>query len=1559
MISKIGKEAINTFSGGMNADLDKSIVKGNQYRYAENVRVSVDGDGTFGSISPIEDTELTIPNAFEGDEILHSVSSRDMAAVFTRNTSTGRSNIYRVIKDADSVAVKKVLSLSMNIGDHISALIRYEDDDNVKLYWADGENSIRSANIAVNTEIELINISQSNPTYFNIIPESNLNKPEIDSILSGSLLSGKIQYTYQLYSESGASTVMSPASDIIDILLDDNTGGGLSDVYGMPANKAVRLKIELPDVKFKGIKLYSIYYYNLSATPQITLVKDIELSNSDSFLYIIDSGASSLSEYTVDEFASLSSNFFKASHIEAKDNILFAANVSDSDYTVDYDTRAFQFKFNKAYTVPVNPEFSSYKIRTSLGKSSLIIDSPLLQLVGCAVLNIGKNGGQRTINLIEFGIHVSSVDVATGVIELSNELPSSVFPIGRYDYIRITDEYTEIRPGTHTTLIHSADMTSLSVLYEDIATIDSAHDCIHKEIYEKEKYSELEYTRDVSNFYGGSGVNVSYRFVNALLIGAAVGDRANQYGVYNTYDNMYIDQRKVKIGDRNRSISNIITRSSDGAIGSITFKAHTGRLDLSNPIVSSLVTGYKRDEIYRFAAVFRDKSGKKSKAKWIADIRFPAGYIDSGEYNASTFCSPVEVDSVLPDTNPEFDFINKQELIIKQMGVSFTFSNLDQIENLGSIEIVRAKRDINNRTIYSQGVLQKTGTLRKFMDDTYAADNKYYDTNGYGQLRPHPIVSMGYAYSIAAPFVFYKRDYPATLYGDVTPVPVNGVSYSAIHYNYYNYSTIVQERDIGKAGVSTSPYYANKNVLMFISPELSYYGVDFTEQLRHVVSSPKISVQNIVTPVSTPAYSDLEITSDNIEYVGRIGTKRMRMLEAEQIYPTAMYFAASLNEDLILADSTADGSLVGSDNIFYTLGLAGTTKGGILGSIGDFSGFMATLDGKYDVPFGPDAESSEPFNRCFVSGIGTLSQTEAGVPVYRNGFGNNANQRKIALDNNSSEQRSPNAPWSVWSKDNYKLLDNNFASMTFKYYVSWSKHNGAYGTSYANLVKQTGSGFDDIDIIGISKISDIPTFKINEFEYSGDIIDPVNHADISEYTTVGGSVISNWSKPFGYDNPISDTDLRSLYAMYNRSRISGPHGPGMFIHFKDSDVVPSIGSISRTKKKYADGSLSMKYSNLDNVCSAGLGTYIVDLKQMNSSIYGGNTLRDREFTEYISTGCVITPLGQIASSDVFGGDTYVSMFDYTATRASDQMAKDFIAHDDPKDSLNNVFLGQTVRVGIIVPIETQINTHVDNGGSFSKTGNFAIQKEVGVYGVAVSAGNPWTRAQSKKEFNYNSAYSSEAIALSFLSSVFDEEINNVYDHRILASEKKTNDERFDSWSMFKAANYIDVDSRYGEITRIKEFNGKLLFFQENAVGAVAVNDRSLITDASGAELSLGTGGVLQRYDYISNNVGLSKDTIDGLVDSSTGVYWYDKNRNTINRLSNSIEQISKTRGIQSIMNFSKDVLGNRLPFGVNAKYGEIIMSFASIQDSESSEYRYIVTNDDSLLIINDDDIIIT
>jgi len=54
MKSKTGSESINTFSGGMNLDIDPSLSKPNQYRYAENIRISQDSDGTLGAIIPLK-----------------------------------------------------------------------------------------------------------------------------------------------------------------------------------------------------------------------------------------------------------------------------------------------------------------------------------------------------------------------------------------------------------------------------------------------------------------------------------------------------------------------------------------------------------------------------------------------------------------------------------------------------------------------------------------------------------------------------------------------------------------------------------------------------------------------------------------------------------------------------------------------------------------------------------------------------------------------------------------------------------------------------------------------------------------------------------------------------------------------------------------------------------------------------------------------------------------------------------------------------------------------------------------------------------------------------------------------------------------------------------------------------------------------------------------------------------------------------------------------------------------------------------------------------------------
>ena len=70
MSSKVGKEAINTFAGGMNTDLDDSIIKASQYRYAENVRVTQDTFGTFDL-----DFELTKDQKYSNGKILSSMNS--------------------------------------------------------------------------------------------------------------------------------------------------------------------------------------------------------------------------------------------------------------------------------------------------------------------------------------------------------------------------------------------------------------------------------------------------------------------------------------------------------------------------------------------------------------------------------------------------------------------------------------------------------------------------------------------------------------------------------------------------------------------------------------------------------------------------------------------------------------------------------------------------------------------------------------------------------------------------------------------------------------------------------------------------------------------------------------------------------------------------------------------------------------------------------------------------------------------------------------------------------------------------------------------------------------------------------------------------------------------------------------------------------------------------------------------------------------------------------------------------------------------------------------------
>lgn len=149
---------------------------------------------------------------------------------------------------------------------------------------------------------------------------------------------------------------------------------------------------------------------------------------------------------------------------------------------------------------------------------------------------------------------------------------------------------------------------------------------------------------------------------------------------------------------------------------------------------------------------------------------------------------------------------------------------------------------------------------------------------------------------------------------------------------------------------------------------------------------------------------------------------------------------------------------------------------------------------------------------------------------------------------------------------------------------------------------------------------------------------------------------------------------------------------------------------------------------------------------------------------------------------------------------------------------------------------------------------------------------------------------------------YGERINITIPNRILSSQVKTNNEVIDSWSKFKVADYLDVDNQWGDISNLKVFKDRLFYFQDTGVGIASVNERSLVTDDNANQLVLGTGGILSRYDYITNTNGDSVINDRSIVNSDNVLYWYDYDKNEICSYSGAVSQISKEKQVQSYLN---------------------------------------------------------
>lgn len=440
----------------------------------------------------------------------------------------------------------------------------------------------------------------------------------------------------------------------------------------------------------------------------------------------------------------------------------------------------------------------------------------------------------------------------------------------------------------------------------------------------------------------------------------------------------------------------------------------------------------------------------------------------------------------------------------------------------------------------------------------------------------------------------------------------------------------------------------------------------------------------------------------------------------------------------------------------------------------------------------------------------------------------------------------------------------------------------------------------------------ISTYQIKNIGYAespsySDFAKDGNLTFRNNTTAVGDKTFINWTNPL-FERLIRNTDVSTIENTKNVMK--DLENRLVCINDNDDGTLPKstylypTGSGARCMiiltehiDKYQYDQQHAPYIHVQNIIKPAVP-------------YGGYNNTAFLSSTYISVGGYANPNDAV---QLFAGDTFIKMFTFNA------------AHEWYDSTYRQVVKMATVYA---VPLETSIDLHAQFSNALY---NVNDNKSIYVQDKA-TAFDGYT--QTDDAYAYNTAYSSTPNIQTWYPNLTTEGSTNNYDTRVHFSERKINNEKIDNWLQCKAMNFKDVDSRYGQITSMKLFNDKLIFWQEHATGVLSVNERILINDINDTQLQLGTGGVLERYDYLSTVYGMKKNQ-HVRANSNGALYWWDGNNKEILQYSQAIIPLSTTKYIKNYINKGEE---STLPTILyDPKYKEVVCNVVNDESVVYSE----------------------
>ena len=375
--------------------------------------------------------------------------------------------------------------------------------------------------------------------------------------------------------------------------------------------------------------------------------------------------------------------------------------------------------------------------------------------------------------------------------------------------------------------------------------------------------------------------------------------------------------------------------------------------------------------------------------------------------------------------------------------------------------------------------------------------------------------------------------------------------------------------------------------------------------------------------------------------------------------------------------------------------------------------------------------------------------------------------------------------------------------------------------------------------------------------------------------------------------------------------------------------------------------IPISFARFENTGSQIVGTgvapvSVVNIERSSVNPYGGDGPQAYLQNTFYSFGNYRQRTSDTEVADVYDGDVYNCMFIYNSAHAWE----------------SSQYVAQMFPTIYAVPIQSRIDLMARTGDLYPDfmdvPHSWWFQDLSGYYSGFV---------QDKDAYMCNLAHSIQNTAVTYTYQMTQGADNSIKDTRVIYSEPKTDNELIDSWTDFKPLNFLDVDTRYGEITNMRLFKNSLIYWQKNASGVLAVNERTILQDVNDANIILGNGDVLQRYDYLSLKYGMTKDQFCD-TQSDNVLYWWDQDNKDMIMYSGgqAVQPMKIAKSVSNLINKSsivsptlsydnkyKEIILSSVA-GKSLAYNEMIQQFTSLYDITFSNKAEI---GDKLFLIDD------